>query len=153
MKRILIATDGSACSTQAVTFGIELAAEQHAEVFVIHVVPTADVLPPIVPFAIAASVPHQISAKDREPLELAAAVAAEHGVRATTVLLSGDAADEIVKYSASYDVDLIVVGSHGYGAIAGTLLGSVSRGVLHASTRPVLVVRARDAELVATAAA
>jgi nucleotide-binding universal stress UspA family protein len=34
-----------------------------------------------------------------------------------------------------------VVGSHGYGAIAGALIGSVSRGILHGTTRPVLIVR------------
>jgi nucleotide-binding universal stress UspA family protein len=34
-----------------------------------------------------------------------------------------------------------VVGSRGHGAIANAVIGSVSRGVLHESRRPVLIVR------------
>ena len=51
--------------------------------------------------------------------------------------------DEIVAYHAdSHDVDLIIVGSRGHGTIASALLGKVSRGVLGASKRPALIVRA-----------
>ena len=75
-------------------------------------------------------------------LEEAAAVAAEHAVLSTTAMLRGDTVDEIVAYADSHDVDLIVVGSRGHGTIASALLGSVSRGVLAESKRPVLIVRA-----------
>ncbi|MEV0147186.1 MULTISPECIES: universal stress protein [unclassified Nonomuraea] len=44
---------------------------------------------------------------------------------------------------ASTESDLLVVGSHGHGALASTLVGSVSRGILHHADCPVAVVRAR----------
>jgi nucleotide-binding universal stress UspA family protein len=42
---------------------------------------------------------------------------------------------------ASHGADLLVVGSRGYGAFTGRLLGSVSLGVLHLASGPVAVVR------------
>jgi nucleotide-binding universal stress UspA family protein len=53
----------------------------------------------------------------------------------------GDPAKKIVELADSIGADLIVVGSHGHGAISSALLGSVSRGILHRARRPVLVVR------------
>lgn len=140
MKKILIATDGSASSAEAVGFGIELAAEHEAELIFVHVVPEVDVVPAAA-FGMTGAIPHEASAYDRELLDDAAAVAAEHGVASTTALLRGDTVAEIVAFADSHDVDLIVVGTRGHGAIAGALLGSVSRGILRETKRPVLVVR------------
>lgn len=142
MKRILVATDGSPSAAEAVSFGVELAGEQLAELVFAHVVPTVDVVPPAGFGAIGGAFPHEPSERDLRLLEDAAAVAAEHGVVATTVLLRGDTVDEIVAYADSHDVDLIVVGSRGHGPITGALLGSVSLGILRESKRPVLIVRA-----------
>jgi nucleotide-binding universal stress UspA family protein len=141
MKRILVATDGSAPATEAVNLGVELAAEHEAELIFAHVVPLLDIIPSS-GFGIAGAISHEPTAHDRELLDDAAAVAAEHGIVATTVLLRGDTVDEIVAYADSHDADLTVVGSRGHGAIATALLGSVSRGILAESKRPVVVVRA-----------
>jgi nucleotide-binding universal stress UspA family protein len=140
MQRILIATDGSAGAREAVELGLELAGEHDAGVFIAHVVPAVDVLP-WSGLGMVSAVPHGVTAGDRAPLEDATARAEELGLSVTTVLLIGEPVDEIVAYADSRDVDLIVIGSRGHGAVASAILGSVSLGVLHETRRPVLVAR------------
>jgi nucleotide-binding universal stress UspA family protein len=141
MKKILIAIDGSDSAHEALEFGLDLAAEQDARAFVVHVAPAVDVMPYANFGYVAPSVPHEFDEHDRECLQEAAELAAEKGVDVETALLKGRPADEIVAFADTIDADLIVVGSRGHGAVASALIGSVSRAVLHESRRPVLVVR------------
>jgi nucleotide-binding universal stress UspA family protein len=151
MKRILIATDGSESAHQALEFGLELAEEQGAMPIVVHVAPAVEILPYASFAAPAPTVPHELDASDRTPLNEAAELAARRGLEIKTELLLGNPADEIVAFADTIEADLIVVGSRGHGAIASVLLGSVSRAVLHESRRPVLVVR--NAQIAAQAVA
>ncbi|WP_327103026.1 universal stress protein [Nonomuraea glycinis] len=61
-------------------------------------------------------------------------------VRVVEDVRCADPVDALTKASA--EADLLVVGSHGRGAVAAALLGSVSRGVLHHARCAVAVVRA-----------
>jgi nucleotide-binding universal stress UspA family protein len=144
MERILIAVDGSPSTCEAVEFGVQLAVEQDAAVTLVHVVAPLDVIP-MTAFGMGAGVrPHQASEDDRHSLTEAIAVAKQHGVRASAKLLTGDAVDEIVACADNLDVDVIVIGSRGHGTLTSALLGSVSRGVLSESRRPVAIVRGLD---------
>jgi nucleotide-binding universal stress UspA family protein len=120
MRTLVIATDGSPSAREAVAFGLGLAHELDAAVVFAHV-----------------ACGH---GGERLPLEEATASARSRGVSATTEVLVGDPADEIVAYADSIDADAIVVGTRGHGGIAGALLGSVSQRVLCDARRPVLVV-------------
>jgi len=140
MNRILIATDGSPAADEAVEVGLDLAAEQRAAVTVVHVAPPFDVIP-WSGIGMTSAFPHELDVTDRAPLERASRLAEQRGLEVSTELLVGDPADEIVASADSHDVDMIVIGSRGHGALASALLGSVSLGVLHETRRPVLVVR------------
>jgi nucleotide-binding universal stress UspA family protein len=142
MNKIVIATDGSPSALEAVEYGLDLAADQGAEPIFVHVAPATEVLP-VAGYGMGAavSVPHEPDEHDRTSLDDALEIAARKGLDAKAELLVGNAAHSIVRYADSIDADLIVVGTRGHGAIAGTLLGSVSRSVLHEAKRPVLVVR------------
>lgn len=140
MKKILIATDGSASAREAVEIGLELASEQDAQVTVVHVAPLLDVYP-WAGVGVASAFPHDVTAADRAPLVEADELGRERGIDVETVLVRGDPVDEIVAFADSEDVDLVVLGSRGHGAFASALLGSVPLGVMHETRRPVLVVR------------
>lgn len=62
------------------------------------------------------------------------------GIDATALLVHGVTVEAILKEASDLDVDMIVVGSHGKGRMYQLLVGSVSKGVLHKSRIPVLVI-------------
>lgn len=65
--------------------------------------------------------------------------AAAVGVRAETAW--GDApAEEIVRYADAEPTDLLVLGTHGYGALGRALIGSVTSRVVRAASCPMLLV-------------
>jgi nucleotide-binding universal stress UspA family protein len=53
---------------------------------------------------------------------------------------TGAVAEEILNQADALNADLIVMGTHGHGAIYTLLVGSATKGVLKHSTRPVLLV-------------
>lgn len=53
----------------------------------------------------------------------------------------GDAAERILQVSADRSIDLIVMGSHGYGAFKDVVMGGTARKVLRRAKMPVLLVR------------
>lgn len=150
MEKIVIATDGSPAAHEAVDFGLDLAKEHGATVDFVHVLQLA--LVPRNGFGAVHEERHEEAPEDRRVLEEAEALADLRSVRSTTELLRGDVVDEIVAYADNVDADLIVLGARGRGALPGALLGSVSRGVLAESKRPVAIVRG-EAPVAAPAAA
>ncbi len=141
IHRILIPTDFSSCATRAIEYGTELALANAAPVVLLHVyrspmmyMPDGEWVPPI------------SEADVRTELERGLRDAADKiraaGVREVqTVLVEGDARTEILRVAADRACDLIVMGTHGRGAVQHLLLGSVAEKVVRKSSCPVLTVR------------
>jgi len=68
------------------------------------------------------------------------------GLTASGEVVAGPCADVILEEANRLDVDMIVVGSHGFGAVLRLLLGSVSAMILKKAQCPVVVVPSRDAK-------
>lgn len=64
----------------------------------------------------------------------------ESKIDATALLLQGPVVETLIEEAEKLNVDLIVMGSHGHGAVYRILVGSVCEGILHLSTCPVVVV-------------
>ena len=65
----------------------------------------------------------------------------EHGIEASFVHKVGHPAEEIASYAEAGNFDLLMMGSHGVGALKNLVLGSVATKVLARCTVPVLLVR------------
>jgi len=59
-------------------------------------------------------------------------------------VVHGHTVPEILKAAERINADVIVMGTHGKGAISHTFLGSVAEKVLHKSKRPVFVIPIPD---------
>ncbi|MDB5769752.1 MAG: universal stress protein [Burkholderia sp.] len=53
----------------------------------------------------------------------------------------GDVGEQIQAYVTEYKIDMIVMGSHGHGALQNLIMGSVATKVLARTNVPVLLVR------------
>ena len=64
-------------------------------------------------------------------------------VEVTAMLVPGEATDKILQEARRLEADLIVLGSHGHGALYNLLAGSVCQGVLSKAACPVVIVPSR----------
>ena len=139
-KRILIALDSEPVAVHAADRGLELARALSAEVAFIHVLDAKAVVAPEsgVPademVALAEADARRLMARFRDRLE--------GGTSSLEFIPSGRPATEIVNAAKQWPADLIVIGSHGRGAIGRTLLGSVAEAILRHAPCPVLVIKA-----------
>ena len=62
------------------------------------------------------------------------------------VIAIGQPFSEITRYAETHEIDLIVMGTHGRGAVGHMLLGSVAEKVVRRAPCPVLTVRESAAE-------
>jgi nucleotide-binding universal stress UspA family protein len=69
--------------------------------------------------------------------------------RVWTEVLVGRPFMEIIRYAHDKEMDLIVIATHGRGALASMLLGSVTEKVVRKSTCPVLTIRHPEQRFVA----
>ena len=140
--KILLPVDGSEYSRRAANY-----VAQHTsflkEVPEIHVL---NVHPPM-PYTGAAKVVGKAAIKEyqREESEAALKVCTKElaslKLPAKSVWVVGDVVEEVGRYVDKHKIDLIVVGSHGRGAVSTFALGSVTMKLLAALKTPILVIR------------
>jgi len=138
---ITVGVDGSATGREALRFALDEASLRGAQLRVVHVWS----IPPLTATGVSL-----VPAFDLLQAELSEAAAAsldadveqvggnESAVEIGRHVVRGDAAGTLVDLSS--EADLLVVGSRGRGALAGSVLGSVSRACLQHASGPVAVV-------------
>ena len=155
LRRILLVTDGSCSSQQAVQYLGRLPLPASARVQVMHILPPPPmqlIIPDAVSGEFMMTSSEQVSEIEtalRGQEEIDGQALLDHtidslqtlGLAASGVLRRGDAATEIIEFVKEQEIDLIVTGSRGLNQIRSWLMGSVSRKLVHYSGCSVLVVR------------
>jgi nucleotide-binding universal stress UspA family protein len=141
VKTILVPTDFSEASSEALATAIAFARAFDAHIELVHVfVEPTYILPPPVEIATFPFDLSEIMIKVQASLDGERRRAAEAGIAVEARTISGRAPAEIVAHAKKIGADLIVMGTHGRGGFQHALLGSVAERVVHHSTCPVLVV-------------
>lgn len=142
MRRYLLATDGSKCSLKAAKFLIDMIGEQpDAQITILHVNYTMPAYSEgILPLPVENL--QKFTAEDQRKMVLSTTELFDQaGIGYQVKIRDGFPAAEIIRETKEGSYDLLVVGSHGYGAIDRILLGSVSERVAEEAVCPVLVVK------------
>lgn len=93
------------------------------------------------PQTVRVAVAHDFRAEHVRLDELKAEAAAT-GVATTALHIQGPIVEKILEQAAEHDAGMIVMGSHGHGALYELLVGSITQGVMKGATCPVVVVPA-----------
>ena len=169
VKKILYATDLSESARHAFAYALSLANLYASKLVILHVLPEDPDLDELVSGYVDAGqwqkIKDQHMQEAREALigkrrqgaiiqevlgefyRQAGKASAIDAIESDEILVErGHPAEQIVRVAEEQDIDLIVMGRHGYGAIKDALMGGVARGVLRQSSKPVLLVRLPEDE-------
>jgi nucleotide-binding universal stress UspA family protein len=142
LKQILVPIDFGEASEVALDYGRALARTFGASLHVLHVMENLFLRP-------MAGDPSQLKAAAALHLSQRITDDDRAALQATAVLETSDnPAEEIAKYATSHAIDLIVMGTHGRGALAQLLVGSVAERVVRTAPCPVLTVRHPERDFV-----
>lgn len=146
MKKILVPVDFNPLSSAALEYAAQLAARTGAELIVIY----ADTFDPPAEFtamqteALVASIAES-RRKTAEELERYAREHVPETMAMRTELREALPVAAILAAIEQHQPDLVVMGTHGRGALARLMLGSVTESVLAAATASVLTINRVDA--------
>lgn len=145
--KIMAALDRSAVSDKVLAMTRDFAQSRGGQVLLINVAPReADVLgQQIRRKVITDPVPDELRDR-RELLDRNCSLLNDAGIACETLLIRGDPGPTLIREAASWGAELIVMGSHGRGALYRQFVGSVSEAVLRSRLFPVLIVPAQKDE-------
>jgi nucleotide-binding universal stress UspA family protein len=144
IQRILVPTDFSPTSDIALQYAIDLSQPLGSSIHLLHVIDDSSfsaAYPEGVYFPEVPEIRDRLRSDAEDQLKGAAARCASAGVPATTEVVNGLPARTIAQTAKTRATDLIVMGTHGRGAFAHLMLGSVAERVVRIAPCGVLTVR------------
>jgi nucleotide-binding universal stress UspA family protein len=135
VKNILVGYDESVPAKRALALAEDMAAQYDARIVLV------SVLEPInaAPVQIMYPTEQEIS-NARRVVDLEARRMQSEGKRVEAFVEVGVPARVLLDLAQQLEIDVTVVGRSGKGAVARAIMGSVTTSLLHATTKPILVV-------------
>jgi len=141
MKNIIAAIDFSNVTEKVIEKAAEIAASFPSKLWLIHV---AAPDPEFVGYEIGPQHERDWRAETLHEEHKTIQDKAEHlrnrGIEVTALLVQGHAAETVLMHAEKVKADLIVLGTHGHGAIYKLLVGSVSEEILQKSLSPIMLI-------------
>jgi nucleotide-binding universal stress UspA family protein len=143
IRKILVALDNSDFAHKVMLQALELAKVYQAQLFAVSAINYSVLgeLDESSPSKLMTETIYNWTNSFQEVLDKCKQLAGEFGIEYYQAMLSGHAAEEIIKYAEENNIDLIVMGHIGKSAAAGLILGSVSQKVSAHSKCSVVIVK------------
>ena len=144
MKKILAPIDGSLSSLNALKYTRDIAEKFGSEIILVNIQK---------PIFFESPKPETVDGEDSKTLEEKASMVVSQGMKilegtpakVRSLMKSedimGDPAEQILYLIDKEDVDIVIMGSHGYSGIRKFLMGSVSHKVVQHSPKPVMIIK------------
>jgi nucleotide-binding universal stress UspA family protein len=141
VKKILVPIDFSENSNRIIQYGAYVAKQFGAAMEAIFVAQTfMDYSEFFEPHMSVLQFEEDLVASARERMKTFLEENLEPGAACSSVVMTGDIADTILEYAAAQQVDLIVMGTHGYKGLEKVLFGSIAEKIVKRAPCPVLTV-------------
>ena len=138
LSNILVPTDFSVDAEQAFQEALALAAREHVQVLLLHVLLRCEGMWTDVAWPIRRQLMHELQTEAEQRLQT---VAARQRWPIETLAVWGNASTEICRIAREYRIDLIVMSTHGRTGLAHMFRGSVAERVVRSAPCAVLIVR------------
>jgi nucleotide-binding universal stress UspA family protein len=148
--KLLVAIDFSELAERIIAEAEKLAKALQAKVFLLHVIPPPSPVMDVPPDVEALLPPEELFKKENPPppfdhpesakLITIARQLQKSGIDTAVIVAQNDEVMAIIDESKKIGADMIMLGSHGHGALFHLIIGSVSEGVIRRATCPVIIV-------------
>jgi nucleotide-binding universal stress UspA family protein len=148
--RILVPLDGSSLAEQALSYAVTLARGLPAELDLLRAIwILPDFLQIMDDYTVKLNeIMAQLEAEANDYLAALVEQLTDIGLDARHTVQRGPAAETILDYAGQTDINQIVMATHGYSGIKRWTHGSVAERVLQTARVPLLLVRAREQDLI-----
>jgi nucleotide-binding universal stress UspA family protein len=146
ISKLLVATDGSDTAWKAIKYAVGFAKQINASITILSIIDKSALIVQSIPVGMASNLIAPIDDYLQQAVEgytqKAEKLCKKNGIKVKKVIRSGHPVEEIIKEAKRSKASIIVLGTHGKGMLESAVLGSITHGVIHNSTKhPVLVIR------------